>query len=145
MSIIGSIGFRVQVVNQPGTDNTDPASKSNNGPDGAVDSNSSIANSVANAAAQRVASTSVLSASQSINTQGSEAVTNFLTISGTPSSAQAAARTTAEAAAKAAAAAKASAVSSQPPPPPPPPPPHPGGSHINADGQVTGTLLNVKA
>ena len=74
MSIIGSIGFRVQVVNQPGTDNTDPASKSNNGPDGAVDSNSSIANSVASAAAQRVASTSVLSASQTINTQGSEAV-----------------------------------------------------------------------
>ena len=141
MSVIGTAGFRVQVVNQPTSDNSDQAAQGNTGPDGAVDSSSSIANSVANAAEQRVASTSVLSSSQTTNGKSSDIVTNSLAANGKASATQLAARTAAEQAAKAAAATRIATANAQQHPPPPPQ----DGPHINADGQVTGTLLNVKA
>jgi hypothetical protein len=142
MSVIGTAGFRVQVVTQPTSDNTDPSSQMNTGPDSAIDSNSSVANSVANAAEQRVASTSVLPSSQTTNGKGSDLLTNSQAANNKTSAAQLAARTSAEQAAKAAAASRVATANAQQQTPPPPPQ---DGPHINADGQVTGTLLNVKA
>ncbi len=142
MSVIGTTGMRVQVVEQPTSDKTDQAARGNAEPDGAVDSISSIANSVASAGEQRVASTSVISSSQTSNGKSSDQVTNSLAANGKASATQLAARTAAEAATKAATATRLAASNAQQQTLTPPPQ---DGPHINADGQVTGTLLNVKA
>lgn len=142
MSTIGTAGFRIQVVEQATSDKTNQAAQGNKASEGAADSTSSIANSVANAAAQRVASPSVIASNQTSNTQTPELLQRSLAATGTPSLTQAAAKSAAEQAAKAAAAAQVAqnAVKQNNPPPPPQ-----DGPHINADGQVTGTLLNIKA
>lgn len=148
MSVIGTAGIRVQIIDQPNVDASGQVMRNNKGHDGAIDSSSSIENTVANAGAQRVSGTSVLSSSEAQNGQAPEVATPDLhspsSNTSSPSS-QTVSKAVTQQATKAAIAhmleEKAQTQLQTVPHPVPPQ----DGPHINADGQVTGTLINVKA